>query len=478
MADEPTNPQQVIDDATKALGQTTPNTPPLMQTTPVELPPPKPESFVVPPKDQIKEPPPPVVKPPKKKGGKGMLIGMLLFFILTLPVAIYYGSQKYQQITEGRSRAGLTCVRRTDPPTANCRLSTWRIQDGICEPEICWKEASSVNTPTPRPGTATRTPTPGRGGNWAHCNTNADCLSNFCGATNQCVQLTERCPRCSQRMAPDGDPCACGNACNDTHCTGSTTGATSTPIKTPTSGGGGGPTATPGSGGGTSKCPPGTGRAGKNPLNECFGGAAGNPGGCGGFDCPSNQQRNVQCCYTNGCPSDAEAYICKGPGAKWEYKSDCVYDASCGSPAATNTPAPTNTTAPVATNTPVNTSAPGVCDASCDTDSNCESGLSCQTVTGIKRCRKSACPDRSNCECPIAEATTVPTERVVYVQQPAERVVYVRQPTGERVIAEAPIATETLRPTPKVPVSGGLFDVKTIGITIISILFLTLGLIL
>ena len=172
-----------------------------------------------------------------------------------------------------------------------------------------------------------------------------------------------------------------------------------------------------------------------------------------------------------------QKHIYKGPGARWEYKSDCVYDASCGSPAATNTPVATNT--PAATNTPTvaNTSAPGRCDASCDTDSNCESGFTCQTVTGIKRCRKSACPDRSSCECPIAEATAVPTERVVYIQQPAGRTVYV-QPTGERVIAEAPIATETQRPTPKVPVSGGLFDIKAIGITFVSILLLTLGLIL
>ena len=33
---------------------------------------------------------------------------MILFFILTLPVVIFYGSQKYQQITEGRSRASGT----------------------------------------------------------------------------------------------------------------------------------------------------------------------------------------------------------------------------------------------------------------------------------------------------------------------------------------------------------------------------------
>lgn len=91
MADEPKNPQQIIDDATKALGQTT-------------APPPQPELLVIPPIDQKQESPPPVVKPPKKKGRKGMLIGILLFFILTLPVAIYYISQ-YQQLTEMRKRA-------------------------------------------------------------------------------------------------------------------------------------------------------------------------------------------------------------------------------------------------------------------------------------------------------------------------------------------------------------------------------------
>ncbi|EKD67928.1 MAG: hypothetical protein ACD_48C00149G0001, partial [uncultured bacterium] len=104
----------------------------------------------------------------------------------------------------------------------------------------------------------------------------------------------------------------------------------------------------------------------------------------------------------------------------------------------------------------------------CDTDSNCESGLSCQTVTGIKRCRKSACPDRSNCECPIAEATTTLTPYNPPIEgaggMGGGEITYIPQPT-ERVIAE------------EIPVTGSI-DIKAIIITIGSILLLALGLIL
>jgi len=326
MADLQNNPQQIVDDASKKL-----------EADP--LPPAEPETIVIAPhpKDDqpLAEKP---GKPPKKKGNKGMLIGMLLFFILTLPVAIYYGSQKYTQITEQRGRAsGEPCTQKSTT--------------GKCGDFSCYTQTSA-------------------------------------------------------------------STC-DTECCNWTGGS---------SGGG--------SSGGNNGCPNDS-----KLLNECFGGAAGNPGGCGGFGCGANEQRNMQCCYTNGCPTDEEAYICKGPGAKWETRGDCFFDPSCGSPAATNTPAPTNTTAPIATNTPVPTA------------------TNAPTAT----------------ETP--QATATPTERVIYVQQPAERVVYVQQPTSTRVIAQAPIATATQRPTPKVPVSG-TFDVKAIVITVGSVLLLALGLIL
>ncbi len=101
----------------------------------------------------------------------------------------------------------------------------------------------------------------------------------------------------------------------------------------------------------------------------------------------------------------------------------------------------------------------------------------------MRRCRKDACPDRSDCTCPLAQATPVYVYQE-YTQpgQPAQvvRVVYQPgQPTERivRVIAEAPIVTATGRPTPKVPVSGAI-DVKAIVIFVGSILLLALGLIL
>jgi hypothetical protein len=133
---------------------------------------------------------------------------------------------------------------------------------------------------------------------------------------------------------------------------------------------------------------------------------------------------------------------------------------------ATNTPVPTNTQGLPATQTIANTYNACTCDTPCDTDINCELGLSCYSVTGVKRCRKDACPDRSNCECPIAESPATPTTRYYQPVQPTER-----------VITETPIATATQRPTPKVPVSGSI-DVKAIIITVGSALLLALALIL
>jgi hypothetical protein len=67
------------------------------------------ELVVIPPKDDGKGTPPPNKKqkitPSGKKNSKGALLSIVFFLILTLPVAVYYGSQKYKQITEQRGRA-------------------------------------------------------------------------------------------------------------------------------------------------------------------------------------------------------------------------------------------------------------------------------------------------------------------------------------------------------------------------------------
>jgi hypothetical protein len=543
MADEPKNPQQIIDDATKALGQSPPldvpppapvTDPPLMQTTPVEptvepspVLPEKPdvviptpsvappviqptpsEPLVIPPKDQKPEPPPQETKPPKKKGNKGMIIGMLLFFILTLPVAIYYGSQQYQQITEGRSKATFAaCVNKstytangcaTAPPVLCGSFSTEDRCTGTPRTARCcqWNPAAT-NTPT-RPA-ATRTPTPGGGtvSEWSRCELDKDCkLGMLCGATSQCVRTSARCPRCPTALAPDGDPCSCSATCRATQCTGSVS-VTNTPTPTSTTG----------------KTIIQRGCIGGQLINTTggcqvcsFGGimtCAGPSGGSGGDPCQvkysDNSVESVTCNEANmiRCNCGGNAWVGGRPGVT------CVQLCACAgincdactptpgptnpnnptnTPAATDTPEPTNTPTatnapePTATNAPEPTATPGnpvpgTCDASCESDSNCESGLSCYSVTGVKRCRVAACPDRSTCQCPVAQDTAIPTTRYY---QPGEPTATARP---ARVIAEAPVATATQQPTPKVPVSG-IIDVKAIIITIGSILLLALGLIL
>jgi len=302
---------------------------------------------------------------------KSLLIGMLLFFILTLPVAVYYGMQQYQQITEQRGRA----AEQTGPypPWSACG----NIGDTSTSPKGNCLECKTNTSGGPNPA-------------WAPCG----------GASN--------CP-----WTPSAET---NNMC----------------------------------------CPTGT--------DACS--------TLGDKMCVPDPFISICSIWDTGCPAGHQNY--------WKHLETVT---SCDNltptptdvsnqnptdtplPTATNTPIPTETNTPVPTNTPTitPTSAPGTCDASCDSDSNCESGLSCQTVTGIKRCRKSACPNESSCSCPAA----TPTERIVYVQQPI----------GERVIVQTPIATATQRPTPKVPVSG-IFDVKAIVIAVGSVLLLTLGLIL
>ena len=370
MADEPINPQQAIDEASKKLEAA-----PVVD---IPSPPTQPETVIISPKDQKPESPPQIPMQPKKKGGKGMLIGMLVFLILTLPVAVYYGSQQYKQITERRGRAvGIT---GPYPPWSACN----NIGDTSTSPKGNCLECKTNTSGGPNPA-------------WAPCGGVSDCPWTPSAETNNmcCPTGTDACSTLGDKM-----------------------------------------------------CVP-------DPFISI----------CSVWDtgCPAGHQNywkhleTVTSCDNTPTPTDE-------PGAT-----------NTPRPTATNTPVPTatNTPVPTATNTPTNTptitptSAPGTCDASCDTDSNCGSGLSCVTSTGVKRCRKAACPDRLNCECPIAGSTATPTTRYY---QPGEA-------TDEPVIAQAPIATATQRPTPKVPVSGTI-DVKAIVITIGSMLLLALGLIL
>gem|GEM_PF-4171551 len=124
---------------------------------------------------------------------------------------------------------------------------------------------------------------------------------------------------------------------------------------------------------------------------------------------------------------------------------------------------------------------PGICDASCSADSNCESGLSCQTVTGIKRCRKAACPDETDCSCPEPTATPTPkpTSPPVVYNSPTPTVLKTPTPTTVRLIAAATATpTPTSQPTPKIPVAGvGPGIIGAISVAG-SILLLVIGLML
>jgi hypothetical protein len=241
MADEPKNPQQIIDDATKAMGQSTsvdvqPPTPvtapPLMQTTPVEPkvePPPilpeqkkeiaappvaappiavvppivdsglpplpatpqKPELIVIPPKGQSPEPPQTIVKPPKKKGGKGLLIGMLLFFILTLPVAMYYGTQK---ITEIRSRAAGKCEQKsTAGLCADIECIMYTSQTSCTSGTGTCCKWTIVPTPTFKPPIGTCTP-----GQTRSCTTGQNCPGRYDCVngtwSTSCLDIADNCP--------------------------------------------------------------------------------------------------------------------------------------------------------------------------------------------------------------------------------------------------------------------------------------------
>lgn len=242
MADEPKTPQQLIDDAAKALGDTSPETPapvaeaskeetkeqlpphpepkkiaevvptpeapklevptleePLMEQ-PVIVPPkaPEPLPVVIPTTTEVIAPPPPppqpeamiipqekpeepkpteeaVQNPPKpkekKKSNKGALIATLLFFILTLPIAVYYVVQS-PQFAEIRSRA-------TEYPchyNGNAETQAANGCSGQCGPSVTNRESclgkrgtiktdaqccNWVNVPTSTPTSVSKAPKDG-----------------------------------------------------------------------------------------------------------------------------------------------------------------------------------------------------------------------------------------------------------------------------------------------------------------------------
>jgi hypothetical protein len=453
MADTTDNPQQIIDEAAKTLVEppvvppTSPTPPPTPVVPETPTPPPvesvpQPESLVVPPKDQKPEPPPQqIAKPPKKKGGKGMLIGILIFFILTLPVAVYYGAQQYTQLTETRSKAAggtckidgskyyantATCV----GPNVQCGQTTVETTCKNNAPySLCcqWVE-STAPTPTPKNCTL-------------HCLPLGDCGSTKiggvgygdCGMNEYCCSLkptptqaiTVGCPGNCKIIKEMPNHVICGT-CDPATNTVSGTWEVEDGFLLSSCG----------------NC---------NPTISCKEQSTTYPWEYNGY-CLSNKTTTKELSIVSA--------------------DDCARVVPCeevvptGKTVATHTPVPPTTTdTPITpTDTPANTPAPGVCDSSCDSDSNCESGLSCIISTGVKRCRNAACPNEVSCSCPAP--TAVPTTPT-YVN-----------PTQEYVIANLPVSTPTERPTPKVPVAGGLIDVKAIVITVGSVLLLVLGLIL
>ena len=358
MADTPTNPQQAIDEASKKL-----------EAAP-------PETVIISPKDQKPESPPQIPMQPKKKGGKGMLIGMLLFLILTLPVAVYYGSQQYKQITEDRSRA----AEGVYPPWSACS----NIGDKSTSPKGNCLECKTNTSGGPNPA-------------WAPCGGVSDCPWTPSAETNNmCCPTTDACATLGDKLCVP-DPfisiCSVWNA----------------------------------------SCPAGHQNYWKHLKTVTS---------CDNITPTPKNESNPTPINT-----PVPTVVINTPV-----------------PTEINTPVPTITDTPGSTITPTitNTSAPGTCDASCDTDSNCESGLSCYLVTGVKRCRKSDCPNESSCSCPAGTAT--PTQTSFYNPTPT-------------TVSVAYNTTPTAIPTPKVPVSGAI-DVKAIVITVGSLLLLTLGLIL
>ena len=515
MVDEPLSPQKLIDDAAKELEKLpVPKTPELLtkeeppvvediqsppvmsmsiveekptETKPidvpsipiVETPPPSPipePMIVVEKPEEKKEEPmiipskekeddrslPPPLKPEKKKSGKGLLIATLLFFIFTLPIALYYITQS-PQFAEIRSRAaGGTCSRK--PFVTNQVLCASTDCEGAktqstCNSMCCtWKTATATPIPTLKP-TTTSTPI---------------------------VIPGAKCP--NGATAPDGDVCSCP--------TPPSSCKTVTPTKKPVSSGctyqSGMSTvlscrnlsATGCSGISENACKINCTCCSWNGSKSCGGGGTSNETG-GGTGGRTAEGTFHNCGYLNNTGSSGPAQSsCDStncgnkPCGVFTFKCGkyCL-DTSCGKAACYDDPpkTPTPTLGPTATVTPTAepTNPPaqlGQCDASCDSDSNCESGLSCVTANGVKRCRKAACSDRSDCTC--LAATLIPTNPAVY-NTPI--------PTRVRLIAEVtemPTSTPTNQPTPKIPVAGvgpGIFGAISVAG---SILLLLVGLIL
>ena len=405
---------------------------------------------------------PPLPKQPNdKKSGKGVLIAVLLFFILTLPIAVYYIT-KSPQFAEIRSRAAAPCskVNATTCQTVTCPKNA--MSKAACEGDpgdlqhLCckWTEpgqptpttritlAPATATPTKKPASHSPTPTVISGcpgiKNWKpgkapltpsiKCNTNGT-IHDFYG---YCVFY--HCPQgCGTGGCGEGDPgvwwefgpCNSGKL-NSTEC-----GQIDTIFGNL-------------SGGPGNYCIPETGC---DALIQCGGSCTGGPTATPKPKTPTKT------------PTGTTAPTATPTGTT----------APTATPTGTTAPTatPTGTTAPTATPTTTNTPAPGTCDASCDNDSNCESGLSCITSTGVKRCRKSACPDESDCSCPAATATPI----TYYAGNTP-------LPTRASLIASVPTATPTSQPTPKIPVAGvgpGIVGVLSVAG---SIVLLLLGLVL
>ena len=467
MSDEPVSPQQLIDDAAKALGKTP--TFDVQNTDSLPIPPiPTPEPMIVPAKekeeqkDEQKTDQP--QKPAKKKGGKGMLIATLLFFIFTLPIAIYYVTQS-PQFAEIRSRAaGGTCTKTAIGTNACNAVSCSATSESACNKTCCTWKATVVPTATPKPQAACG------GSQGESCigtscsNAGMDSVGGSCPSGQSCCKPKIYTPACKAPGSGCGTSGECCNGvCAGAICQGSiSTTPTSAPI---TSGGA--------CAADIAACKPGgsyyyewqpnhviCGTCDRtNNFNTCgiWEGEAGVwKDKCCGGTCSGSYPWTFenQCLSTNTSNREACFHV----------EADCNRVQPCTSPIPTsatnptgqpaNTPVstPTPTTGPTntPTNTPVstptptttnNTPVPGTCDSSCDTNSNCESGLSCVTSTGVKRCRNTACPDEADCSCPSATPTTYYANNTPI-------------PTKASLITNITSTTPTNQPTPKIPVAG------------------------
>ena len=494
MADEPASPQQLIDDAAKALGETpisdlqNTDLPTTIVSTqqdsiPVDtlpIPPtPTPEPMIVPTKEKEEQTNEQTMKPPKpekKKSGKGILIATLLFFILTLPIAIYYVTQS-PQFAEIRSRAaGGTCTKTAIGTNACNSVSCSATSESACNKTCCSWKATVVPTATPKP----QAPCGGSQGEsciGTSCsNAGMDSVGGACPSGQSCCKPKIYTPSCK---AP-GSSCGVSGECCNGVCAGAICQGSISTTPTPTSSGSTCPA-------NIAACKPGGVYYYAWLPNHVICGTcnrADNFNTCGTWEGEAGVWKD-KCCGTSCSGSYPWTFEnqCLSSNASnregcYHIEADCNRVKPCttaivteptsppgqNNPTPTNTPAATNT--PVPTNTPTgptNTPSPGTCDASCDTDSNCESGLSCVTTTGVKRCRKASCPDATNCSCPSATAT--PTTYYANAT-----------PTRASLIATAPTAIPTNQPTPKIPVAGvgpGIIGVLSVAG---SILLLLIGL--